>query len=405
MSNMNEVVIKDIVINNDAIIIYFNGSERIEAWLENKNKHYPDIFCINVDNDNKSIVIEYQNLCDFIERFPGQVFKLSLCTAIRRMNYIVSENIKSQRINSIRIVIENSILFSEIDSISPSYILTESCINIQHKNKLVFENIEELPIETLNIGTCFSRSIFKSDKYFNPTYKKYFNVKKTIFHNSFISIFSDKIIYDYSKIEDLVTGDAGKYVGIEFNKDFDKILSDNAFQLIVVDNYIDATTPIIKYGDNSYLTYNKYLSESIFKRFFSSCEIIYPESPKHLELYKKSVMTFHKMINAYNIKNVVLIGGRLSKFKIDEDINQTFTWNDKKRWILNTNQNWDKADKIFLEEIPDAVYIDKRKTLWKSDIHSPIIGGASPSHYQSGYYKELFEDILQFLREDLLNEN
>ena len=49
MSNMNEVVIKDIVINNDAIIIYFNGSERIEAWLENKNKHYPDIFCINVE--------------------------------------------------------------------------------------------------------------------------------------------------------------------------------------------------------------------------------------------------------------------------------------------------------------------------------------------------------------------
>lgn len=405
MSNMNEVIINDIVINKDEIIINFDGSERIEAWLENKNKHYPDIFYINVDNDNKRIVIEYRNLYGFIKRFPGQVFKLSLCTTFRRISYKVPEKIGGQCFNSISIAIEGSILFSETNSVPQNVVLTESCINLQHKNKLFFENIEELPIETLNIGTCFSRSIFKSDEYFNPTYKKYFNVSRTIFHNSFISIFSDEIKYDYSKIEDLVIGDAGKYVGIEFKKDIATIFRDNAFRLVVADNYIDATTPIIKYDNNSYLTYNKYLSESIFKRFFSSCEIIYPGTQKHLELYKKSIMNFRKTIDSYNIKNVVLIGGRLSKFKIDEELHQTSAWSDKTGWITNTNENWDKADKIFLEEIPDTIYIDKRKTLWKSDIHSPIIGGASPSHYQSGYYKELFENILQFLREDLFNEN
>ena len=66
-------------------------------------------------------------------------------------------------------------------------------------------------------------------------------------------------------------------------------------------------------------------------------------------------------------------------------------------WILNANKNWDEVDKVFLEEIPHSVYIDKRNTSWKSDVFSPILGGASPSHYQSAYYKELFHDIMCFL--------
>ena len=201
-----------------------------------------------------------------------------------------------------------------------------------------------------------------------------------------------------------MTGDASLYAGIEFRKDIEHILKEGKFQLVVADNYIDATTPIIRFGENSYFTYNKYLSESIFKRFFSSCEIIYPGSKQHMELYRKSVDTFHRLLQVYNIRNVILIGGRLSKWKIDEISQQTDTWNDKMKWIVNTNRNWDKADEVFLEEIPDAIYIDKRKTLWKSDIHSPIIGGASPSHYQSGYYKELFEEILEFLSEELRYE-
>ena len=63
---------------------------------------------------------------------------------------------------------------------------------------------------------------------------------------------------------------------------------------------------------------------------------------------------------------------------------------------MEVNRNWDIADNLFLEELPDAIYIDKRLTSWMSDVRSPILGGASPSHYQSGYYKELFHDLLDF---------
>lgn len=402
---MNDVIITDISMSNMSIVISYSGSEQIEAWLENKNKHYPHILHIDVDNKNHNIIIEYQALCRFIEHFPGHVFKLSLCTISKWVIYKVSNQIKDLCINNTIVAVEdNAIYFCGNKHINKSRFEDRFSLDIHHKNKPMFENIEQLPVDILNIGSCFSRSIFRSDEYFNPMYKKYFCIKYTLFHNSFISLFSDKITYNYSIIEDLITGDAGKYVGVEFRKDIRNIVTANGLQLVVVDNYIDASTPIIRFDNDAYLTYNKYLSESIFKRFFSSCEIIYPGSKKHLELYRKSIIAFHTLVNEYNIKNIVLIGGRLSKYKIDDEILQTYLWDDKMEWILNVNRNWDEVDQLFLREIPSAIYIDKRNTSWKSDVHSPIIGGASPSHYQSGYYKELFEDLLQFISEDLVYE-
>ena len=405
MKNLNEVTITDIDVNSSGIIISFHSSEQIEAWLENKNKHEPDILYLNVDKMHQNIVIEGQTLRNFMERSPGHTFQLSLCTVSSRIRYQIKNSIPDNCFNGILICAEEDmIFFCESRPVPESFLYQEHFLEIQHKNHPALEGIAKLPVEILNIGSCFSRSIFKSDTYFNPAYKKYFHVKKTLFHNSFISLFSDRIDYDYTQVEDLMTGDASLYAGIEFRKDIEHILKEGKFQLVVADNYIDAATPIIRFGENSYFTYNKYLSESIFKRFFSSCEIIYPGSKQHMELYRKSVDTFHRLLQVYNIRNVILIGGRLSKWKIDEISQQTDTWNDKMKWIVNTNRNWDKADEVFLEEIPDAIYIDKRKTLWKSDIHSPIIGGASPSHYQSGYYKELFEEILEFLSEELRYE-
>ena len=398
-----ETVINDIYISGDNIFICFEGPDKTEAWLENQNKHCPDIYYISSDISYK-IILNIPDLCDYFGRFPGQIFRLSLCNSEKRINYKVCGNIGCVRTGCFMITSEKEcVIFRNIIQYTEKKISTEHKLEINHINKSVFENINTLPVDIMNIGTCFSRSIFRSDEYFNPEYKRYFNVVKTIFHNSFISLFSEKIKYDYLQIDDLITGDAGRYAGIEFEKNIKNIIEDNYVKLIIVDNYIDATTPVIKYNDTSYLTYNKYLSESVFKRFFSLCEVIYPGTEKHLDLYRKSIIAFNKLLKQYNIKNVVLTGGRLSRFKIDEKTKKTDIWDNKMEWIVSTNENWDKADKIFLEEIPDAVYLDMRKTTWKSDVYSPIIGGASPSHYQSGYYKELSNKLIQFLRKDLLD--
>lgn len=395
----NKVLINDICIDKHSVIISFkvDNSEKIEidSWLESKNKYNPKVLYIDTDNEKERIIIDTQELYSFIKNFPREAFKLSLATLSKRISYEFSTEFKEINTGDTSIITTKDFLFF-IDT-PKDKMLTHNQVNIQYKNKKKLESINKLPVDVLSIGSCFSRNIFKSDEYFNPTYKKYFNLKKTLFHNSFISIFSDAIDYNFSMVEDLITGDAGLYTAIEFEKNIDKLFKDNNFKLVVLDNYIDATSPIIKYGNNSFLTYNRYLAESIFKRLLSSCEIIYPGTKQHLELYRKSIIQFNDLLIKYDIENVVLIGGRQSKYKINEKSNNIDIWSDKMEWILNANKNWDAVDKVFLEEIPHAVYIDKRTTSWKSDVFSPILGGASPSHYQSAYYKELFHDIMCFL--------
>ena len=94
-----------------------------------------------------------------------------------------------------------------------------------------------------------------------------------------------------------------------------------------------------------------------------------------------------------------MLGGRLSSEKINIHTGISSVWTDKLDWINDCNSNWDKVDKIFLEEIPNSYFIDMRSTQWKSDIDSPLIGGASPSHYQSEYYREIFYNLRKYFFE------
>lgn len=387
---MNKLVIKKVILQDSKIIICYECIDYIEAWIENCNKHYPHIMSFNVDNERKLLSINISKLIHFIESFHNHTFKLSFCSNLSKKSYLVSNQINQYKIWNIKIYSENNLLFfSNNSTFDPKQTFNSQINTFAFQNKTFYKN--QLPINVLDIGSCFSRSIFRSDDYFNPTYKKFFIVKETLFHNSFISLLSDPINYDFSNIEDLSKGDASKYIAIEFNKDIKRRLS--SIDLLIVDNYVDATCPIIEYKENSFFTYNKYFSESIFKRFFSNREIIYPGELRHLFLYKNSIKKLKSLIEENNIENVVLLGGRLSKTIIDPHNNKEIMWEQKLEWIEEVNKNWNDIDSIFLDEISNAVYIDKRYSKWKSDPFSPIIGGASPSHYQSGYYKEIFSEL------------
>lgn len=402
---MDNITLTDVIINSDSILIRYICSEKIEAWLENTNKHYPHILSLNCLPQEQTIILDKTKLLNLLECYPGHRFKLSLCNTAYRQAYTVSDTIFDKIVKIPGFSVEDNIIIiiSKYADDERKGSAENNSVEIFHLNNPPFKNIKKLPVNLLNIGSCFSRSIFKSDPYFNPTYKAFFKVRRTLFHDSLISLFSEPISFDYSSIEDLIIGDAGKYVGVEFEKNVGQIFEDTDCRIIVVDNYIDAAVPVIRYSENGYLTYNKYFSESIFKRNFSSCYVVYPGTEEHALLYQKSLSDFHQLIISHGISNIVLVGGRLSQYKIDERTQQIEGWDDKVEWITEVNHCWDIADSLFLQEFPNAVYLDKRYTPWKSDIHSPIIGGASPSHYQSGYYKELFEDLLQFISEDIIN--
>ena len=395
---MHEIRLVAVVRRHGLIVFSYRGAERVEAWIENVNKHYPHILSLETIARRQEICIDWQSLRGFLAHYAQQCFRLCLCNERTRFAYSVADDIHGALADNHIIRIEgNTIFFEDAHSVvNPEIQQVPEACSFMHENKVRYDSAGHLPVSLLNIGSCFSRSIFRSDDYFNPQYKSYFRVYATLFHNSYISLFSSPIPFDVTRIEDLHVGDAGKYVGVEFSKNLDDSLQKGSVSMVVSDLYVDASVPVVRIQGDAYLTYNKYISESIFKRNLSACEIIYPGTKAHATLFRNSLAAFRRWLKTHHIRDVVLVGGRLSQHKIDETTKQIVPWEDKASWIMEVNRNWDIADNLFLEELPDAIYIDKRLTSWMSDIRSPILGGASPSHYQSGYYKELFHDLLDF---------
>lgn len=385
------VVIRGIKIIKDNVIFYFDRTN-FNVWLENDNKHVPEIY----ELERISPQVYSFNCRRLPDLFAQTSLKLSLGTDIERLNYAVLKNypayVEGESAEFFLEEIKGTLLFviknksrslwsHKIDFLSlPGF-----------SNKFERAESKNTPLKIAVIGTCFSRSVFRSDDFFNPGYKVFFSVPLTFFHNSLISLMSKSFKdTDYCLISDLLNDQVSRYIAVEFLKDLKERLLLAEIDYLVVDNYSDATLEAIEMSEDCFLTYNKYFSESIFKRKFSGKKIFVPGELKHIEKYREAVKRFYLVLQELDLdKRVILVGGRLSMFR-----SQSERWQSKISWIRKTNQNWDVCDAIFLEELPNAQYIDMRSTNWISDVNSPIIGGASPSHYQSGFYKEVYEKIM-----------
>ena len=372
------------------------------AWFENVNKHIPDIFALKISGGN--IFIDEKLIEKIVNNFQsGTTFKLSLSSLEKRIRYKVINDFDDfvflKKIKFIK-TSNDELQITLLKGVEQK---KETCSDINFTGQPQLRNwslkYSVLPINIAIIGTCFSRSVFRSEAYFNPDYKKYFNVAYTAFHNSLISLMSEPIKdFAYDSIEDLHTEEVRRYIDVEFDKELLKRIRTSRPEIIIVDNYMEATAPIIKIDKDKYLTYNKYFQESIFKYNFSSCDILWPGSIKHKILLKDSFRKFRLQLQSIGLgKKVILLASRLCKRKIDIKNKKIELWTDKMSWINSSNHNWDIADALFIDEMEECQLIDMRNTKWMSDIYSPIIGGASPSHYQSGYYKEIFDKLKSIL--------
>lgn len=374
--------VKNIEIVDQKIKIFFKEADFSFAWLENVNKHLPDIFEATVDFENGQILVDLTKVLDC----NNLNLKLMISTDEESVDYEVDWAHKfacfSQSNFKCNVKNENGILLF--------CFISKKALNAPEPQNLFV------------IGSCFSRSVFRSEPYFNLGYKKDFNIDYTVFHNSLISIMSDPILdTDYLNVKDLSSKDVFAHVDIEFKKNIFQLLSEFKPNCILIDNYIDATTPIVEISNSQYITYNKYFSESIYKRKFANCKIIFPGTEEHIILYQTALRKLKRYLADSPQKyTLILVGARLSKFYFDEDIKKTLIWVDKLEWITESNCNWNRVDSIFLEEFPCAKYIDATQEKWISDVNAPIVGGASPSHMQSGFYKYVFNKIKQILNVD-----
>lgn len=230
----------------------------------------------------------------------------------------------------------------------------------------VHDNLFKTKIAVL--GTCFSRSVFKSDMYFNPDYKRFYECVYTQFHSSIISMSSKKVEGNI-KIEELVRSqEAKKYLPTEFSKDFFERFEKSGAEYLLVDNYIDATRPLIVLGKNCYLTYNKYYENSNLIRKFADRKMILPGTEEYYELYEKYIQIFLENIKKYiTEEHILLLVGRFSYKKINEKTKVVEAWKDG-HIIQRNNMYWDKIDYLFQKAAPNARVIDMRNTQYVSDV-------------------------------------
>ena len=405
---LNNIAFSYLIFIPSGIKIFYQGQQLNDAWLENTNKYLPNIIDLEINQVEKSIFIDLKSIIQQ-HQFNNlyNTLKLSLSTGFTRLTYTASTDLQRVLSNLSSVGIncffdENSNLVFQITASSyqderKSKQQTLNCYPIVKKNNCFPLVYKCPPYKVIVIGSCFSRSIFKSSSYFNPSYKNFFNIVYTSFHNSFISMMSQPINDNYHQYDDLTMPEIQSYVAMEFEKNIIELIDQFQPDLIIIDHYIEATAPIIKLNNNVLLTYNKYFAESIFKSKFSGCDVIYPGSEKHIQLLESAFTNFALQLTQLNLPtNIILLGSRLSNTKININTREISPWLDKKDWIQSSNTYWDKADQLFLAVVHDTFYLDMRSTNWLSDIESPIIGGASPSHYQSEYYKEIFKLLLDF---------
>lgn len=389
----NLIILQHIKVEEDVILLHFNHG-KFDAWLENTNKHIPEVYELKKESEG---VFSFK--CSLLpEIFTQTSLRLSVSNETERLNYsLPDEYLEHVVVSNFAFTLRDSkgcltMLIQNKNELFWSKKLDLASLHYSSSNK--FEKVECLsgPVKVGVIGSCFSRSMFRSEGYFNPEYKNFFTVPLTFFHSSLISLMSKRIEdNDYLLIPDLLSHEVLRYIEVEFLKNVKERITSAGVEYIVIDNYADAALETVMIDGCSVLTYNKYFSESIYKRRFSGKEILVPGEKKHKEIYRAALKRFLLLLQELNLdKRVILVGGRLSEFRTPSE-----RWESKMDWIKNTNRNWDIYDAIFLDEFKNAQYIDMRSTSWISDVNSPIMGGASPSHYQSGFYKELYKNTLR----------
>lgn len=254
------------------------------------------------------------------------------------------------------------------------------------------------------VGTCFTRSVFKSQPYFNPDYKRFYNCCLTQFHSSLISLGCSETIDEGLLNQVCMDKEAKLYLPTDLNKDFFERLQKANLSYLVIDNYIDATRPIVEIEPGTYFTLNKYISNQKITRFIGQqWRVIRPGSEEHVALYEKYAKLFIDKVKEYIPEShIILVQGRFSTKKINEKTGEITEWSGKE-YIQKNNLRWDKVDSILRKIAPKMRVINMRSTRYVSDINSPIPGGASPSHYQKYYYKEVLDAINKIVLEDVLN--
>ncbi|GKU83425.1 DUF6270 domain-containing protein [Niallia sp. NCCP-28] len=356
-----------------------------EFKIRNKREYifFENIEFTNLEENLILVHIDFNDFLDRVNSSRSQTFKL-----------IVSYTIQGKKYSEKIIIKEPHKYRFRVESLQ---------INMNGKSFISFDmmKVQGNPYKLAIVGSCYSRSAFNSQKkFFNPDYKDFFQIVYTNFQPSIASMNSEKVEFDKNKYLDLSEADLMN-VEREYKKSIFQDLEENDFDYLIIDFFVDATHGVILLDDNKILGLNSSIKRSNYYRNHLSVTttLLNNKKPEFLELWRKSCDEFiNKIIKIVPSNKIILNkGGLIDKF-YDEN-NDLHSFIDKgyisKSEYEHFNTVWEYMNSYFLNELPDAHYLDLTSYNYIGSIDHPV--NAGPHHFESRYYKSYIDKLLKII--------
>ncbi|EAV9847647.1 teichoic acid biosynthesis protein, partial [Listeria monocytogenes] len=248
------------------------------------------------------------------------------------------------------------------------------------------------PLKIAVMGSCFSRNAFNSKPFFNPDYKRFFEVTFTQSHTSLFSVLSKP--YTGINIDDYgnMTDNERRTLQADFDKGFFEKLENSNSDYLLLDLYADVLRgPIwLESGEILSLSYiseqTGILNDLPIKRLLdhSNNDAFFQEWTSYADKFIEKLLT---VIPAERI--ILNKGGFTTKYYDKNGAVQEYKI---KMRIERNNYFWDRLNNYFLSKVPTAQVIDFTKKPYIGDYYYPF--GHSFSHYESGYYKDFMREMI-----------
>ncbi|HAO6438391.1 TPA: teichoic acid biosynthesis protein [Listeria monocytogenes] len=248
------------------------------------------------------------------------------------------------------------------------------------------------PIKIAVMGSCFSRNAFNSKPFFNPDYKRFFEVTFTQSHTSLFSVLSKP--YTGINIDDYgnMTDNERRTLQADFDKGFFEKLENSNSDYLLLDLYADVLRgPIwLESGEILSLSYiseqTGILNDLPIKRLLdhSNNDAFFQEWTSYADKF------IEKLLTVMPAERIILNkGGFTTKYYDKNGAVQEYKI---KMRIERNNYFWDRLNNYFLSKVPTAQVIDLTKKPYIGDYYYPF--GHSFSHYESGYYKDFMREMI-----------
>ncbi|MGO2962738.1 MAG: DUF6270 domain-containing protein [Carnobacterium maltaromaticum] len=255
------------------------------------------------------------------------------------------------------------------------------------------------------IGSCYSRLIFSSAKYYNRYYKNKYEVVSTVFHSSVASMMSESVDYDEQIIDAIENETIRDRISTEFKKNQLEIVKNSSPNFIIIDIYADVIFHLLEISKKQYITENYQ-----FKKNNSENAIIEKHDISKIRDIKVSEKLFLNYLDGYlealktivPEERIILQKVRMATSQIKNGKVVPYT-EEQLENIKSYNVQYERFENYILERMQKIQVIDIDYKKYRSDIDFPL--GVSPNHYESKFYKDVMSEVNDIILSHLIQKD